>query len=49
MLRPLRDGSLHRVLKNFPGEDELQALVAGRASRSRYLRLDNFWLFEYEL
>ncbi len=47
--RPLRDGSRHRVLKNFPCEDELQALVAGRASRSRYQRLDNFWLFEYEL
>ncbi|HLO93646.1 MAG TPA: class I SAM-dependent methyltransferase [Burkholderiaceae bacterium] len=47
--RPLRDGSMHRVLKNFPTQDELQALVAGVASRSRYQRLDNFWLFEYEL
>lgn len=47
--RPLRDGSVHRVLKNFPTQGELQALVADMASRSHYLRLDNFWLFEYEL
>ena len=47
--RPLRDGSVHRVLKNFPAQDELQSLVAGVACRSRYQRLDNFWLFEYEL
>ena len=47
--RPLRDGSVHRVLKNFPGQAELQALVAGQARHTRYQRLDNFWLFEYEL
>ena len=47
--RPLRDGSVHRVLKNFPTQAELQALVAGVARQTRYQRLDNFWLFEYEL
>ncbi|WP_269629970.1 class I SAM-dependent methyltransferase [Pelomonas sp. BJYL3] len=47
--RPLRDGSVHRVLKNFPTQAELQALVAGVARHTRYQRLDNFWLFEYEL
>lgn len=46
--RALRDGSIHRVLKNFPGETELRALVAGQARHMRYERLDNFWLFEYE-
>ncbi len=47
--RPLRDGSVHRVLKNFPDEATLRTLVAGRARRAHYRRLDNFWLFEYEL
>lgn len=47
--RPLRDGSRHRVLKNFPTQDELEALVADRACRLHYRRLDNFWLFQYEL
>lgn len=47
--RALRDGRMHRVLKNFPAQDELQALVADMSSRSRYQRLDNFWLFDYEL
>jgi demethylmenaquinone methyltransferase/2-methoxy-6-polyprenyl-1,4-benzoquinol methylase len=46
--RPLRDGSVHRVLKNFPAEAELTALVAPSASTWRYQELDNFWLFEYE-
>jgi len=47
--RQLRDGSVHRVLKNFPTADELQDLVASAASDHRYQQLENFWLFEYEL
>lgn len=46
--RPLRDGSQHRVLKNFPSEAELQALAEPWAQQSRYQMLENFWLFEYE-
>ena len=47
--RPLRDGSVHRVLKNFPSERELQTMVAKFAARSSHTALENFWLFEYEL
>jgi demethylmenaquinone methyltransferase/2-methoxy-6-polyprenyl-1,4-benzoquinol methylase len=47
--RTLRDGSTHRVLKNFPTRAELEALVAPHASRIAYRGLDNFWLLEYEL
>jgi demethylmenaquinone methyltransferase/2-methoxy-6-polyprenyl-1,4-benzoquinol methylase len=47
--RELRDGTRHRVLKNFPSEDELLALVAPLATRYHFRRLDNFWLLEYEL
>ena len=47
--RVLRDGSVHRVLKNFPGQDELVALVAGIGTEPRYRMLENFWWFEYVL
>ena len=48
--RPLRDGTTHRVLKNFPSQAQLEAL-ADRfgASRSEFRALDNFWYFEYDL
>ena len=48
-LRTLRDGSTHRVLKNFPGRAELEALVAPHACDVVYRSLENFWLLEYEL
>lgn len=47
--RTLRDGSVHRVLKNFPGEATLCDLVAPVARSATWRNLENFWLFEYEL
>ena len=46
--RALRDGSLHRVLKNFPNEKELKRLLSPVASAMSFRQLDNFWLLEYE-
>ena len=46
-LRPLADGSVHRVLKNFPVDAELQAAVAGLAEAAAYTRFEYFWAFEY--
>lgn len=48
-LRPLRDGSVHRVLKNFPTRAELWAMLPKNAEVTEYRLLDNFWLFEYAL
>jgi len=45
--RVLRDGSTHRVLKNFPDEGGLMAMIAGFGVRPRYQMLENFWWFEY--
>jgi ubiquinone/menaquinone biosynthesis C-methylase UbiE len=45
--RRLRDGSVHRVLKNFPTEAELVSMIGGFGELPRYRRLENFWLFEY--
>jgi SAM-dependent methyltransferase len=47
--RQLRDGSTHRVLKNFPLEDELGTLLAPMARNLAYHQLENFWLLEYEI
>ena len=47
--RPLQDGSVHRVLKNFPTPTLLREIVAPFAIRSEHIQLENFWLFEYEL
>jgi ubiquinone/menaquinone biosynthesis C-methylase UbiE len=48
-LRTLRDGTQHRMLKNFPDLAELNSLCA-RFSRDAIVRtLDNFWLLTYTL
>jgi len=48
-LRQLSDGSDHRVLKNFPTEANLQAVLAPYARAFRYEALQHYWLAEYEL
>jgi SAM-dependent methyltransferase len=48
-LRTLRDGSVHRVLKNFPTEAQLLALLERLGCKASFRMLQNFWLLEYEL
>jgi len=49
--RRLSDGSIHRVLKNFPSEAQLRALVSGVSGAlgqsARYGSWSYFWAFEY--
>jgi len=47
-LRPLSDGTVHRVLKNFPTEVELHALLDGLASQVAYVAWQYFWALQYE-
>lgn len=47
--RSLADGSIHRVLKNFPTEVELNACVAGLGDQAKYTRWQYFWAFEYQV
>lgn len=47
--RPLPDGSVHRVLKNFPNEAELRALLPAGCEQVHFLQRDHFWLLEYQL
>ncbi len=47
-MRRLKDGTMHRVLKNFPSRAELEAMIAGFGVRPMHQALQNFWLLEYE-
>jgi demethylmenaquinone methyltransferase/2-methoxy-6-polyprenyl-1,4-benzoquinol methylase len=47
--RPLADGSVNRVLKNFPTESDLRTVLAPHAAKFSYRPLDYYWLAEYEL
>ncbi len=45
--RRLADGSEHRVLKNFPGEQQLREALALHATDVRYRQWDHYWAVEY--
>lgn len=45
--RKLTDGSIHRVLKNFPDEGELLQLVSGIGHAAAFRRFGYYWVFEY--
>jgi demethylmenaquinone methyltransferase/2-methoxy-6-polyprenyl-1,4-benzoquinol methylase len=47
--RRLADGSLHRVLKNFPSRKELFAAVDGLACEPRYHAWQHYWALEYTI
>lgn len=45
--RRLDDGSVHEVLKIFPSEAELRALIEGVGHSFEYRRLDHYWAVTY--
>jgi demethylmenaquinone methyltransferase/2-methoxy-6-polyprenyl-1,4-benzoquinol methylase len=45
--RSLRDGTTHRVLKNFPSEDEMRRLLDGLCARFQYKCWRHYWAVEY--
>lgn len=47
--RRLADGGEHRVLKNFPSEEDLRRPLVGVASTVRYTPLRYYWLLDYRL
>ena len=47
-IRRLDDGSVHEVLKNFPSEPELRAVVEGLASDVRVEFLEYYWILSYQ-
>ena len=45
--RSLADGTTHRVMKNFPSEEELQRSLAGLGTGGTMATWQYFWAFEY--
>lgn len=45
--RRLKNGSVHRVLKNFPEEQELRNLISGLGAAPAYRHFGYYWTFEY--
>lgn len=48
-IRPLRDGSQHRVLKNFPSADDLRGALGGLSRGLVVSELDYFWCASYRV
>ena len=48
-LRALQDGSMHRVLKNFPAKEQLLADISPYAESCQYHEWAYFWAIEYAL
>lgn len=46
-LRKLKDGSTHRVLKNFPSETELQLSLGELGAGGKFTTWQYYWAFEY--
>ncbi len=46
-VRTLADGSVHRVLKNFPGEAELRSVVEGIGTDVVYTSWPYYWALRY--
>ncbi len=45
--RPLADGSMHKVLKNYPTELELSDLVSSFSRQFSYTTWQYYWAFDY--
>ncbi|HEX7027033.1 MAG TPA: class I SAM-dependent methyltransferase [Gammaproteobacteria bacterium] len=45
--RRLADGSVHRVMKNFPSEAELLEVIGGLGEQSEYTKFEYFWVLRY--
>ena len=46
-MRTMQDGNLHKVLKNFPSPEELQAAVADFGTDAEVTLFDYYWLLVY--
>lgn len=46
--RTLKNGTLHKVLKNFPTEIFIRQLLAGKASDIAFVNLKHYWILKYK-
>ena len=48
-MRKLAEGSIHKVLKNFPSEDMIRNLLNGKAQQIHFSRLEYYWILAYKV
>lgn len=47
-IRKLKDGTTHRVLKNFPSEENLKKMLEGIGDHIHYRYLNYYWALQYK-
>jgi len=47
--RLLENGKAFKILKNFPTEDSLRALLTARAKEIKFMSLKYFWIIEFSI
>ena len=47
--RRLEDGTTHRLIKNFPSQEELRAVTAGLATQVKYKSWRYYWALQYQV
>jgi len=47
-IRKLKDGTFHRILKNFPSSEELEKAIDGIGVKAQYRFFDYYWVFSYQ-
>ncbi|MEO8656616.1 MAG: class I SAM-dependent methyltransferase [Ramlibacter sp.] len=47
--RRLDDGTTHRLIKNFPSQEELRAVTAGLATQVKYKTWRYYWALQYQV
>jgi demethylmenaquinone methyltransferase/2-methoxy-6-polyprenyl-1,4-benzoquinol methylase len=47
--RPLADGSIHRIVKNFPSAEFLKSAVSEFADTVQVMELEYYWIMQYTL
>ena len=46
--RQLENGTIHKVLKNFPAENFIKGLLTGKAKEIEFISLEYYWILKYK-
>jgi demethylmenaquinone methyltransferase/2-methoxy-6-polyprenyl-1,4-benzoquinol methylase len=46
-IRKLEDGTMHKVLKNFPSEDFIRRMLIDNAGELEFINLQYYWIVKY--
>jgi demethylmenaquinone methyltransferase/2-methoxy-6-polyprenyl-1,4-benzoquinol methylase len=46
--RQLENGTMYKVVKNFPTEDFIKQLLTGKAKNIEFIKLEHYWILKYK-